>query len=250
MTTRDDEDFPAGTASPDDDEMQPVPGHAEWTDQFSDYLDDELTASERQLVEHHLRECPPCAGVMNELRQVIGTAGSLTHLPPGEQVWQAVAAEIREMPRLAAPSTGRRFSFTLPQLAAASVLLALLSGWAALRLVTSPSTDRAADAGTVATPSATEPVAVSNVEGDDPLYNAAVSDLEQALERGRGRLDPETVATVQSDLRVIDMALEEARRALVNDPANTYLSGHIVDTRQRKLDLLRRAAALTTDSQM
>ena len=38
--------------------------------------------------------------------------------------------------------------------------------------------------------------------------------------------------------------LDKARQALEADPANEYLSSHLVEARRRKLDLLRRAAAL------
>jgi len=34
----------------------------------------------------------------------------------------------------------------------------------------------------------------------------------------------------------------------VSDPANSYLNSHLVETRRRKLDLLRRATALTTET--
>jgi len=225
--------------------------HAEWTERFSDYLDDELPADERQAVEEHVRGCAPCAAVLDELRRVVDAAAALDHVPPGEHVWQAVSAQVRELPRTSRLSAGRRFSFTLPQLAAASVLLALLSGWGALRMMTTTGNRPPMSAGATAPSSETvKAVNVGDFEYSDPDYDAAVSDLEQALERGRGRLDPDTVATVQGDLRIIDQALEDARRALVADPANSYLSDHVVDTRQRKLDLLRRAAAMTTDSQM
>jgi hypothetical protein len=233
---------------PQDQEM-----HAEWTDQFSDYLDDELADDERRAIERHVRECASCADVLDQLRRVIATAASLPAIPPGDQVWQAVSSRVREMPAVV-PMTGRRFSFTVPQLAAASVLLALLSGWGALRLMAPQPVERSATsgngAGTPTGAATVEPITIGDFQYNDPQYDAAVGELQQALEHGRGRLDPETVATVESDLRIIDQALDDARRALISDPANSYLSDHVVDTRQRKLDLLRRAAALAADSQL
>src|SRR5262249_1273969 len=82
----------------------------------------------------------------------------------------------------------------------------------------------------------------------DAQYDAAVADLEKALQQGRGRLDAATIAIVEHNLQIIDQAIDQAREALVADPANTYLSGHLVEARRRKLDLLRRAAALTSES--
>jgi hypothetical protein len=82
----------------------------------------------------------------------------------------------------------------------------------------------------------------------DAQYDAAVADLEKALKDGRGRLDASTVAIVERNLQIIDQAIEQARQALGSDPANSYLNGHLVEARRRKLDLLRRAAALTTET--
>lgn len=243
-------DSPVGRTSPagqSDDELL----HPEWTDRFSDYLDDELGDEEREAVERHVRECAPCAAVLDDLRRVIDAAAALPATAPSEQVWQAVSSRLREV-RAEAPAATRRFSFTMPQLAAASVLLALLSGWGALRMLAPRRVPAISsiNPGAATGSAAAVPVNVGDFQYADPQYDAAVNDLEQALELGRRRLDPDTVATVESDLRIIDQALDDARRALVNDPANSYLSGHVADTRQRKLDLLRRAAALVIDSQL
>jgi hypothetical protein len=82
----------------------------------------------------------------------------------------------------------------------------------------------------------------------DAQYDAAVSDLERALKDGRGKLDPTTITIVEHNLQTIDEAIRQAREALAADPANSYLSGHLVEARRRKLDLLRRATALTSES--
>ena len=78
----------------------------------------------------------------------------------------------------------------------------------------------------------------------DVQYDAAVTDLEKALKLGRGRLDAATISVVEHNLQIIDQAISQAREALAADPANAYLSSHLVEARRRKLDLLRRAAAL------
>jgi len=82
----------------------------------------------------------------------------------------------------------------------------------------------------------------------DAQYDAAVADLERALAKGRDRLDKATIAIVEENLSIIDQAISQARVALAADPANSYLSSHLVETRRKKLDLLRRAAALTAET--
>ena len=89
---------------------------------------------------------------------------------------------------------------------------------------------------------------VEHVSMADAQYDAAVADLEKALKAGRGSLDASTVAIVEHNLQIIDQAINQAREALAGDPANSYLSGHLVEARRRKLDLLRRATALASET--
>ncbi len=243
--------------------------HDAWTDKLSDYLDDELSADERRALDAHLSTCAECARALDELKQVIEDAHALTARPPAHDLWDGIAdrlvsapgsgASHAVMPFRARPA--RRFSFTLPQLVAASLLLAALSGgltWMlrgrsdALRRERSTIADNSntgvgsdvhlsPDAPVVGRPAA--PVTFA-----DAQYDAAVVDLEKALGKGRSRLDTSTVAIVEQNLQIIDRAIAQARQALEADPANSYLSSHLVETRRKKLDLLRRAAALTTES--
>lgn len=226
--------------------------HVPWADQLSDYLDDELTGGERAAVESHLATCAECAATLAALRRVVACASSLSSAAPERDLWPGIAA------RMAEPT--RRVSFTLPQLAAASLLLATLSG-GAVALFLSTRENAGANAAVPATPTvqprsgqgadSVQPVESSPdglalaVSFADAQYDAAVADLERALERGRGRLDEFTVSVVEQNLSIIDRAMGEARSALAADPSNGYLSGHLLEARRQKLDLLRRAAALT-----
>jgi negative regulator of sigma E activity len=254
--------------------------HKEWTDRLSDYLDGELSADEHRAVESHLRECAQCAGVLNDLKRVVARAHAAGEAarPPQADLWAAVADRIdaRRTPAAAGPArpldnvaafpgrASRRIVFTLPQLAAAAIVVAAVSGGMAWTLRPSLSGD-GQTASTAATSSA-DPTSSTEVaqpfraaNGDatdsrietvgmaDAQYDAAVADLENALKAGRGRLDSSTIAVVEHNLQIIDQAINQAREALVGDPANTYLSSHLVEARRRKLDLLRRATALTTD---
>jgi hypothetical protein len=78
----------------------------------------------------------------------------------------------------------------------------------------------------------------------DLQYDDAVADLEQALAGGRDRLDAETIRIIEANLKSIDEAIEQSRKALREDPSSVYLNNHFAASRNRKLSLLRRAAAL------
>jgi hypothetical protein len=129
---------------------------------------------------------------------------------------------------------------------AASLLMAVASGvtWLAARQSGAPTETQTT---VVAQSEATGEVegGIVNANFADAQFNAAVSDLEQILHDERDRLDPRTVLVIERNLEVIDLAIQEARMALNDDPANAYLNSHLADARRRKLDLLRHAATLS-----
>ena len=135
----------------------------------------------------------------------------------------------------------RRFSFTLPQIAAAGIALMVMSGGGVWVLL------HGGRATTMPPVAATDPVAnpvVLPAAMTDAHYDEAIADLERALDAGRNELEPATITILESNLAAIDKAIGETRAALADDAANVYLNGHLADARQRKLALLRRAAAL------
>jgi anti-sigma factor RsiW len=254
--------------------------HEDWTDQLSDYLDGELSAEEQAAVDLHLRGCADCTAVLNDLKRVVARAQSIEPRPPQADLWSGIAERIDagRPSTLRAPSsrlatfasrTPRRITVTLPQLAAAALVVAAVSGGLAWQLRPSfpgaaeglrsgnPSSDSAARSGgaesgdAVAQPFTAAPADAARIETvgmADAQYDAAVADLEKAVKTGRGHLDASTIAIVEHNLQIIDQAISQAREALAGDPANSYLSSHLVEARRRKLDLLRRAAALTSET--
>jgi anti-sigma factor RsiW len=219
--------------------------HDLWTDRLSDYADDELTADERSAVDAHLTGCDDCRQILRELQAVTARARTLTDAGPDRDLWPGVAAGIgaapaRE-PRVLELRTARRFSFTLPQLVAASLALMVLSGglvWLA-RLGGNGTDIPATGAARFERPPALA-VTFANAH-----YDEAIADLQQTLEAGRAKLDPETVRVLEQNLTAIDNAIAQCRTALAADPANLYLNEHLVAAKKRKLALLRLATAMT-----
>ncbi len=217
-----------------------------WTDRLSEYIDGTLAKTERGALEAHLADCEACRTTLDELRRVVARARALDDRPPASDLWPAIAEQIgvssgaHRVVSLAAHRTRRRVTFTVPQLAAAAALLLLLgSGGAYLALHRPP-------AGAIAQRGDLTVSPVGWVEKTSSRYDAAVAELQSALEQGRasGRLDSATVRVLTQSLVTIDSAIVQARRALAADPGSAYLNQHLADTMRRKLELLRRASAL------
>lgn len=231
--------------------MATMNDHDLWTDRLSDYMDDELSVQERTAVDQHIADCGDCRLVLDELRAVASRARALVDAPPERDLWAGVAAQIgargfgpSRVLRMLTARTSRRFSFTLPQLVAAGLALMVLSGsmvW--LARLGGERTDFPAIVAEAPSVGGSTPSAVPATFAE-AHYDEAIADLQQTLDAGRAKLDPETVRVLEQNLMAIDRAIEQCRQALAEDAANTYLNDHLVAAKKRKLALLRRATAM------
>jgi putative zinc finger protein len=276
-----------------------------WMDRLSDYLDEDLSPAERAQADAHLADCPACVRALEDLRRVRARARSLADSPAPRGLWEGIesritAARTVPFPLPAEPAKSRaargtaprerRVSFSMPQLIAACLAAALISGvsvfaWLNGRVprgaeslshagaTAPPSPARAAEPredlaardrsvrreaapaerrgegerheeGARPAPSAGATFATSTPE--ESPQEAAIADLKKALASGRDRLDPATVRTLQSNLAIIELAIDQGKRALAADPSNSYVKEHLADTMRRKVELLQRATVLAS----
>lgn len=200
---------------------------AELRDRFPAYVAGTLSDTESAALESHLDGCHACHEALAASDRPLSTAENLPRsvIPPTD-LWPGIERELATRRRV-------RGRVALPSwlLAAAALLLVVLSsGGTALLLHRRQ----------------TVPVAVesSHLTALESQYSAASAELSDALERARARLAPETVATIERSLRIIDHALAESRQALARDPGNAALGQLVAAAWRQKVDLLRRATAL------
>ena len=220
-----------------------------YTDRLSDYVDQDLEGAERAELERHLRECEECASTLSDLKRVVARAGALADeaTAPAPDLWPGIVARIREPRPRAVPigrggaSDHRRF-FSVPQLLAACLVAAVLSGTA----VWFSQRSAPHETGELIPGSASRNAAAEPASSHPGASATAVEELRAALASGRDDLDPATVRTMEESLMVIEIAIREARRALDADPHNTYVRAHLDETMRRKVELLHRATMLAS----
>jgi len=211
-----------------------------WTTRLSEYLDETLAPAERHALAAHLSGCAECTATLEELRRVVARAEALEDRPPRADLWPVIAKRIGAGQVVSLEARRRRFSFTVPQLLAAGIALAVFSAggaWLALH-------GRRPAGPDVVVGTAAPPVWLSAMK---PNYDRTVAELRGALDEGRrsGRLDSTTVRVLERSLATIDTAIAQASRALAQDPGNLYLNQHLAETMRRKLNLLRQASGIT-----
>ena len=77
-------------------------------------------------------------------------------------------------------------------------------------------------------------------------YDREITRLRTIVDQRRGTLDSTTVAVLEKNLRIIDDAILQCRRALESDPSSTYLNDSLNEALDNKVQLLRAAATLQT----
>jgi predicted anti-sigma-YlaC factor YlaD len=218
-------------------------------DRLDDWVDGTLPAAEAREVGSHLASCPLCRERERRLRQVLAHAAALPRsVAPPRDLWPGVAQEIGRERAWSWGRSGWRGSVVLA--AAAAVVVGLLAVMVLQRTPPAVQTAVIPDAG---------PTSVSETHaaqgGIDPRlvamerdYQAAANALLGALQARKAGLAPETLASVERNLAVIDEALAEVRQALEKDPGNPDLNRMLVATHRKKVDVLRRVVKLSTAS--
>ncbi|MCK5652623.1 MAG: zf-HC2 domain-containing protein [Gemmatimonadetes bacterium] len=218
---------------------------------LNDFLEGLLSREDEAEVQEHLAACHECKATMQSLR---GLTEELAELPveaePGRDLWPDIATRIEFVPQGVSdvevvpieaylPPERRRRSFSLWQVAAASVAMAIISGASVWYIL--------GGGGLESGPTVADlPTSVRTVAFDAAVsdYEAAVTDLEALLDVGSEVLEPGTVLVLEENLRIIDTAIDESRRALADDPASELLGRILTSNMRWKLALLRQATAL------
>jgi hypothetical protein len=186
-----------------------------------------LSAAEAERFETHLTTCAACAALLESLEPALPEAARLPRaLEPAEDLWPGISSRI-------GVRAGR---IALPRwiLAAAAVVLVAVSSGVTALVLRQP---------------APPPVPASGaLAALEAQYLGAAAELDSALSLARTRLTPATVATIERNLAVIDSALAESRRALAGDPGNVTLEQLVLAAWRQKMDFLRRATALASES--
>ena len=187
---------------------------------LNEYVDSTLSVLQREAVDEHLAQCTGCRDALAELRRLVAGARQLPpSITPPRDFWPVIGRRI-----------GQRATWNLQRvwwrgaLAAAAVLVIALG----LYRLLPPSTAHYRPAG--------EWAGWAAVQAD---FDRASDDLSHIFAAERGRLRPETVAVLERNLAVIDVAIGESRAALAREPANAELRRFFAAAARQKVELLR-----------
>ena len=212
-------------------------------EQLSALVDGEVSGEALGAAEAHITACAECRAAYDALLRIRRHAGALDDRPPERELWPAIAGRLAHETAVVPLAPRRRLVFSIPQLAAAAVVLMSVSAGAALL-----ATHAGRHAAAVASSASVQPMAgLASAEGVES-YDVAIRGLEVALTARRSTLDTAPVRAVKQSLGIIDAAIRQAEAALAQDPNSMYLNSHLERALGRKLEVLRRVTTLTAAS--
>lgn len=201
-------------------------------DRLDDYADGSLGEGGFQEVELHLASCAACREQERRLRLILANARALPReMAPPRDLWAGIAERI-EGERRARPAWWGPVGLAMAATLVVGIAAALLHR-----------TERAGAPTLATTPVSLDPTSIGAAEQD---YEQAATALMAALQERRDTLSPQTMASVEKNLLVMDQALAEVRAALGRDPGNPELTRMLVSTHRKKVDTLRRVVRLST----
>jgi anti-sigma factor RsiW len=205
---------------------------------LNDFIDGLLPAEERSRIESHLADCEGCRTELAELRDLLDTAAGLaTGITPGRDLWPAVNA------RITAPARLPRFSRLRPALAAAALVIIV----AAASLTLPRAIERGLESITGMT---TEwHLGQLTAAAMERQYLGAIEELSWVVAERRGTVPESALKLIDSNLKVLDEAIEESRTALMQNPSDRELQSMLSTVYQRKVELLQWTAHITTSNE-
>ncbi|HEX2093962.1 MAG TPA: zf-HC2 domain-containing protein [Longimicrobiaceae bacterium] len=198
--------------------------------ELNDYVDGLLPAGRRRAAQEHLSRCPACRAEEANLHSLVSRLGALpSGVIPPRDLRPGIDARRHEAVDLLRVRRRRRLAYGA-LVTAAALVLALTPYLLRTRTVERSS----APAAQTAVSPATE-----ELRAAEARYSRAFVELEAALAERGAEVAPEAADLLRKNLRTVDGALREYRRALADDPIDPDLARMALAAYERRLDLLR-----------
>ena len=202
---------------------------------ISDHTDKLLNGRQTQALEQHLKECPACTELLNEMQMIAGEAKDMESVLPSENLWAGVESQIpkNDRKRRSWPSEiGRFFRFSLYSRELAFSVSGLLAGLVLMTLFYYGTPFIRNDR------SIPGQVASNQFKEVDRHYQLAIEALNQAISEQNVELSPELAAVFEENLEIIDDAIRSFRTAMNEYPEDQEANEYLFICYRKKLELL------------
>ena len=232
-----------------------------YTEAIQELAEGTLGPVRRAELQTHLDQCDDCRALAADLQKIRRAAESLETVRPPEHVWLQIAGRLRQEGRVAEAPPARSHQFAIFALAA-TLLLAIAGSLYLLfpRDAQQPSQTATASGSPDGRPAATPAGGTGNAPAGDPVQSvgeefrlaeqhlqAGIAKLQEAAKTDPNSIDPQTAATLQKNLAIIDQAIAESREALNAEPQSAPARDSLFEALRQKVTLLQNTIALMNE---
>jgi hypothetical protein len=215
----------------------------QYLNSIQEAVDGTIGSIRRAELELHVDTCDACRALLGDLQRIHDAAAALPALDAPDRAWLQIAGRLRQEGRITAvpgpADTTRSYGVWLA--AAAAVILVVASAvWVIPRFTGTPAPQTASAPGNAADTRTVETVQ-NQVDAAQRQFETAIAELEKVAKANQQALDPETSATIDKNLGIIDQAIAENRAAVSAEPAS-------VAARETLFQALRSKVALLQDT--
>jgi len=255
-----------------------------FADVLADYLERDVDETTRTSVEAHAQSCADCGPLLADIRALRVEAENLPELAPSRDLWKGIAERIETpvvalnaVPANTRDAGKRRRTGAWLGLAAAGLVAVTATVTYELTartqtavpvqvaagptktsappidtMVVPPSVRVMPDtAANVRVPAATQVSTsqastslASNSTSIERTYDTEITRLRAVVRQRRSQMDSTTLVVLEHNLKVIDDAIDQCKKALGKDPNSRFLMESLNDALDSKVQLLRTAATL------
>lgn len=206
---------------------------------ISEYIDDNLKAKQRLLLERHLEACPDCQELLKDFQGITEKAKNLDRLTPSPKPWLNIKAKLETEPQevLTLPSPRKEWLKSLfyqPQLKYAlgsALVVLLIIGAVTLGLWFSKGKG-------IVGKEDLNGYTFAKLKEAERHYQLAIKALEEAVLAQEGEVDPLTVAVFRKNLEIINSSIISCQQALQEEPDDIETRNYLLVAYTEKVDLL------------
>jgi tetratricopeptide (TPR) repeat protein len=210
-------------------------------------VDGTIGSIRRAELELHVDTCAGCRTLLEDLQRIHDAAAALPALEAPDRAWLQIAGRLRQEGRISdttSPDTARR-TYAIWLAAAAAVILAVVSAVLVLQR-SSPAPQTVSTAGNPGNDRSVEAVQ-NDVDAAQQQFEKAIAELEKVAKANQEALDPETSATIDKNLGIIDQAIAENRAAVTSEPASVAARETLFQALRSKVSLLQDTITLINE---
>jgi len=215
--------------------------------QLDDYVDGTLDLPVRRNVERHLEDCADCRSERDSLRDLLQAAASLAPRvdPPRNLLPGIRRAALNRTAEVVRPRFGASRLAWAGAALAAGLLVAvwLIPGGDGGGAPALPGLSEATMAEAPVLPAGWVPA--DGFRAAEQEYVQATEMLLASLEEQRGQLSPEARAVLDTNLEIIDRAIDEIHQAMAESPDDAIHGQTLTAMYRQKLDILWRVSRLS-----